>query len=63
MMKHTVSVRVEEALLRKAQASLKTKSKSATVRKALEVVAEQEEFRRWVKKYAGVAEAEDFKTT
>jgi hypothetical protein len=38
-MKHTVSVRVEEALLRKAQTPLKTKSRSATVRKAKEAAS------------------------
>ncbi len=59
MSKSLVSVRVDGRILLQAKALLKAKTRSETVRRALEIVAEQARFRRWVKKYAGRAQ-EDF---
>ncbi len=59
MGKSLVSVRIDDKILREAKSLLKTRTRSETVRRALEIVAEQARFRHWVKKYAGRA-SEDF---
>lgn len=58
MRKSLVSVRIDNEVLQEAKSLLKTKTRSETVRRALEMVAEQARFRRWVKKYAAQASKE-----
>jgi hypothetical protein len=59
MSKSLVSVRIDDKVLRQAKAYLKTRTRSETVRRALEVVAEQARFRRWVMRYSATT-PEDF---
>ena len=63
MAKRSVTAQVEEEQLRRAGRYLKTRGPSATVRAAVDFVAEKAAHDEVVRKYSGVGRADAFRET
>lgn len=60
MAKVLTSLRIDPALVRKAQRVLGAKTRTKTIEMSLEAVLEMEKHRRLIKRYGGKAKPSDF---